>query len=329
MSGSGARPRGSRSASPATTALTSTPRPFAVPSAIPPPRGATRWRPAASSSSASPSSSADRWLALTRPRSSRWLARRFREHGPGSARGAHPRRGERRARLHGPPARPGARAQQARLRPVRPRRRSRPASGRRSRARPRRGVRSPLDVPFARTRVAVARGGNLQARARAARWDALRVAASRSGADRIATGHHADDRAETLIMRLLRGTTARGLAVLPPVDRRDGVRVRPLYRARRLDVEAHVARHRLPCARDPSNEDPRFLRTRVRRRGPAGARTPEPAHRRAPLPTRRRGRERDPVAGLPGGMRATDTRTAILPAGSDPTSMLRIGGSRF
>ncbi len=118
-----------------------------------------------------------------------------------------------------------------------------------------------LDVPFDRTKILVASGGNLQARARAARWIALRAAAARVGADRIATGHHADDRAETLLMRLLRGTGVRGLAVLPPCD---GDRIRPILRARRSDVDAHLARHRIPHCSDPSNADPRFLRARVR-----------------------------------------------------------------
>lgn len=118
-----------------------------------------------------------------------------------------------------------------------------------------------LDVPFSRSPVHVKAGGNLQARARDARWTALRAAASRVGADRIATGHHADDRAETLLIRLLRGTGARGLAVLPPAQ---GDRIRPLLRARRGDIDAHIARHRVPHAIDPSNRDPRFLRARVR-----------------------------------------------------------------
>jgi tRNA(Ile)-lysidine synthase len=118
-----------------------------------------------------------------------------------------------------------------------------------------------LDVPFGRTRVALEPGGNLQARARTARWSALREAAARLGADRIATGHHADDRAETLILRLLRGTGARGLGVLPV---RDGDRIRPMLRARRSDVEAHLARHGIRFRVDPSNRDPRFLRARVR-----------------------------------------------------------------
>jgi tRNA(Ile)-lysidine synthase len=118
-----------------------------------------------------------------------------------------------------------------------------------------------LDVPFGRTRVLVGPGGNLQARARTARWEALRAASSHVGADRIATGHHADDRAETVLIRILRGTSARGLRVLPP---HQGDRIRPFVYARRSDVDAHVARHRVPHAIDPSNRDPRFLRTRVR-----------------------------------------------------------------
>jgi tRNA(Ile)-lysidine synthase len=119
-----------------------------------------------------------------------------------------------------------------------------------------------LEVPFDRTRVVVEPGGNLQARARNARWSALRAAAARNGADRIATGHHADDRAETVVMRLLRGTHVASLAVLAP---RAAERIRPMIHARRADIDAHIARHALPFKVDPSNADPRFLRVRVRR----------------------------------------------------------------
>jgi tRNA(Ile)-lysidine synthase len=118
-----------------------------------------------------------------------------------------------------------------------------------------------LDVPFDRSLLRVAAGGNLQARARTARWDALKAAAAAAGAGRVATGHHADDRAETFLMRVLRGTTTRGLAVLPP---REGDRIRPMIRARRRDIDAHVRRHQIPHSLDPSNRDPRFLRVRVR-----------------------------------------------------------------
>jgi tRNA(Ile)-lysidine synthase len=117
------------------------------------------------------------------------------------------------------------------------------------------------DIPFSRTRVTVALGGNLQARARSARYTALQAAAHAAQCSLIATAHHADDRAETFLLRLLRGTSPRGLAVLPP---RVGDRVRPFLRARRADIDAHLERHAIPFAVDPSNRDPRFARTRVR-----------------------------------------------------------------
>jgi len=62
-------------------------------------------------------------------------------------------------------------------------------------------------------------------------------------------------------MRLIRGTGLRGLSVLPS---RDGDRIRPMLRARRADVTRHIVRHGVPYSIDPSNSDPRFLRTRVR-----------------------------------------------------------------
>lgn len=126
-----------------------------------------------------------------------------------------------------------------------------------------------LDVRFTRTVVELPRGGNLQARARTARYAALAAAARRVGARTIATAHHADDRAETVLMRLMRGAGPRGLAVLPPrgplASEPELELARPLIRARRSAVMAHVERHAVPFAVDPSNANPRFLRARVRR----------------------------------------------------------------
>lgn len=158
-----------------------------------------------------------------------------------------------------------------------------------------------LSVPFSVTRVSVLPGSNLQARARTERMGALLEGARRAGAGAIATGHTADDRAETFLLRLLRGSGPRGLAVLPPkasfpgpasapapvpapdapdapdaLDAPDApsvsalseelpVLIRPLLGARRADVMAHLARHSIPYASDPSNLDPRFTRVRVRR----------------------------------------------------------------
>jgi tRNA(Ile)-lysidine synthase len=117
-----------------------------------------------------------------------------------------------------------------------------------------------LRVPFGRTRLALGRGANLQARAREARYAALREAAAPHDA-LIATAHHADDRAETVLLRLLRGAGPRGLAVLPA---RAQDMIRPLLRATKGDVLAHIHRHRLDFAQDPSNTDAAFLRVRVR-----------------------------------------------------------------
>ena len=118
-----------------------------------------------------------------------------------------------------------------------------------------------LGVPFSRSQLALTSGGNLQARARDARRAALTAAASQVGAELIATAHHADDRAETVLLRLLRGSGPPGLAVLPP---RSGIWIRPQCRARKTDISAHLRRHALEFAEDPSNRQVRFLRTRVR-----------------------------------------------------------------
>ena len=118
-----------------------------------------------------------------------------------------------------------------------------------------------LGVPFDVSRLRVAAGGNLQARAREARLRALRKAAKNQEASCIALGHHADDRAETVLLRILRGCGPAGLAVMP--SRADDL-IRPFIRARRSDVIHHLHRHGVSFATDPSNRDRRFQRARVR-----------------------------------------------------------------
>lgn len=116
-----------------------------------------------------------------------------------------------------------------------------------------------LGVPFARTKLTVRTGSNLQERARTERWAALRQAAGPGGL--VATGHHLDDRAETVLFRLLRGAPLAGLGVMP-LHAED--RIRPMIEARRVDVRRHLERHALRCASDPSNLDRRFARVRIR-----------------------------------------------------------------
>lgn len=120
-----------------------------------------------------------------------------------------------------------------------------------------------LGVVFHALRIQVPAGASLQARARTGRYDALQQLAASRGATRIAVGHTQDDQAETVLMRVLRGASVFGLAGIEPA-RKDGV-IRPLIDCRRADVVAFAAQHCGPLAHDPSNDDPRFERVRVRK----------------------------------------------------------------
>jgi tRNA(Ile)-lysidine synthase len=106
--------------------------------------------------------------------------------------------------------------------------------------------------------------GSVQAGARAARYAALAEWCATSGLGWLATAHHADDQAETLLMRLNRGA---GLAGLAGVREKRGLRegvtlIRPLLDWRKTELEV-IAAHLSP-ALDPSNADPAFDRTAVR-----------------------------------------------------------------
>jgi tRNA(Ile)-lysidine synthase len=105
------------------------------------------------------------------------------------------------------------------------------------------------------------RGESLQTAARRMRLAALQEAAARRSCRRIALGHTADDQAETVLFRIVRGTGLPGLAGIP--YRRDPF-VRPLLDVRRSEVLAYLRRRRVSFIEDPSNRDPRFARTRVR-----------------------------------------------------------------
>lgn len=101
--------------------------------------------------------------------------------------------------------------------------------------------------------------------ARRARYSFLVRQAKARSMRTVATGHHADDQVETLMMRLLRGTSPRGLAGIPPVREEAGVRiVRPLLECARTDILAYLEQHHYPYRTDRSNIDPRFLRNKVR-----------------------------------------------------------------
>lgn len=106
----------------------------------------------------------------------------------------------------------------------------------------------------------------IQERARTARYGLLAAHAEQIGADVLMTAHHADDQAETILFRLLRGSAIAGLAGMAPVTQRGKLRhARPLLGWSKADLVALCEAAGQPFFRDPSNEDPRYARTRMRR----------------------------------------------------------------
>lgn len=108
--------------------------------------------------------------------------------------------------------------------------------------------------------------GNLQAAAREARRELLARWAGERGADAVLLAHTRDDQAETVLMRLARGSGVDGLAAMREDWRERGRRwMRPLLDAGRADLRAYLRRHGRAWIDDPSNEDDRFGRSRARR----------------------------------------------------------------
>ena len=97
--------------------------------------------------------------------------------------------------------------------------------------------------------------------ARTARYAFLRRIAGVTNSTAIALGHTQDDQVETLLLHLLRGSGSRGLGAM---RRRDRDLARPLLDISRHQIETYLARLHLTPRRDPSNEDPRFTRNRLR-----------------------------------------------------------------
>lgn len=112
--------------------------------------------------------------------------------------------------------------------------------------------------------------GNLQDAARRARRDQIGSWAIERGLSHVLFAHTRDDQAETVLMRLARGSGVEGVAAMAPattVRRTDGGAwqlLRPLLDVARGDLRHHADTLHLPYVDDPSNDDPRFDRVRVR-----------------------------------------------------------------
>ena len=105
-------------------------------------------------------------------------------------------------------------------------------------------------------------GSSLEELARKARYNFLESVRALRKADRIAVGHTMNDQAETVIMRLLRGSGPSGLAGIPPI--RDGVIIRPLLNIKGEEVEEYLKDQNLTYRIDSSNLELTYLRNRIR-----------------------------------------------------------------
>ncbi|MCD8199155.1 MAG: tRNA lysidine(34) synthetase TilS [Phascolarctobacterium sp.] len=114
-----------------------------------------------------------------------------------------------------------------------------------------------VDVPACRAEKKL----SLEAAARFLRYEALQREAEAVNAGYIVTGHQLDDQAETVLLRLLRGTASSGLGAM---KMRTGNILRPLLHLTRDDLEAYCTERNIICCHDSSNDDMAYTRNRIR-----------------------------------------------------------------
>lgn len=103
-------------------------------------------------------------------------------------------------------------------------------------------------------------GRGLEETGRIWRYECFQAQRTSGRADVIATAHHRDDYAETILFRLLRGTSLAGLNAFP---QREGI-VRPLLHVSRAQIDDYIKAHALPFVEDETNADERFTRNLLR-----------------------------------------------------------------
>lgn len=125
-----------------------------------------------------------------------------------------------------------------------------------------RSVGVPVTVTSVDVRARRRGGESTQQAARRLRYAVLTKTARDIEARRIALGHHADDQAETVLLRLLRGAGTTGLGGMRPLR---GPFIRPLLDIRRAAIEQYCTENGLAVLHDPSNESEGYARNRIRR----------------------------------------------------------------
>ncbi|MDA1053725.1 MAG: tRNA lysidine(34) synthetase TilS, partial [Planctomycetota bacterium] len=124
----------------------------------------------------------------------------------------------------------------------------------------------PCELGVATEDLAAVSTGSIEAAARDARYEFLTEVARRVGARYVATAHTADDQAETILHRIVRGTGIRGLAGIPASrELVPGITlVRPLLEFRRTEIVEYLDELGQPFRSDATNSDERFTRNRIR-----------------------------------------------------------------
>jgi tRNA(Ile)-lysidine synthase len=102
---------------------------------------------------------------------------------------------------------------------------------------------------------------SLEDAARRVRYDFLEKTAQTVGADKIAVGHNSDDQVETFLMRLIRGSGAKGLRGIQP---KRGRIIRPLIDCARDEIEKYCRWHKLRYRVDHTNFQTKYLRNKIR-----------------------------------------------------------------
>lgn len=122
-----------------------------------------------------------------------------------------------------------------------------------------------LQLPFETEkagRLIARQGSSLEERARNIRYGFLEQTLRKFSARKIAVGHNLNDQAETVLMRLLRGSGPSGLGGIPPL--RNKKIIRPLIEVSRQEVESYIKERGLEYVTDTTNLEPRYLRNRIR-----------------------------------------------------------------
>ncbi len=123
----------------------------------------------------------------------------------------------------------------------------------------------PLAFRKIKIRSGKAEGLSFEEKAREERYRFFGDAARENGCNVIATGHNMDDQAESVMMRVLQGSSLAGLAGIPPVREDGDMRIiRPLIRVSRQEILFFLGRSRQTFVEDSSNRDTKFLRNKVR-----------------------------------------------------------------